>query len=170
MKKLKKVFMIFLFCFCAVGFNSYALAATVVFKAGGYNDVKKTYRPDQAYRWILIQNQTPFWVLIQAGEDYILEPGASVSIERNQPLGWLSPIFGPFYVPAYAYRGYNPPTLKHRRGQLYNFVGRQSFAGILNGYTVVTNDGQEYGCIVVITYFPLGYNYPDQWIVVSPYY
>lgn len=165
MRKAKKVFMLFCICFCVVGLNSYASAATVVFRSGGYNDVKRIYRPDESYKWILIQNQTPFWVLIQTGEDYILEPGATISIKRNQPLGWLSPTFGPFYFPAYAYRGYNPPSRSHRRGELYDFIGRQTFPGMLNGYTVIAYDGREYGCIIVMTGFQLGYNYPDQWFV-----
>ncbi len=82
----------------------------------------------EAYKYILVQNQSPYYIKICTGQNILLSPGAEITIKRTRPLGWVGPSFGSFRFMAYAYREYNPRT-----GQLDWFVGQREARVNLNG-------------------------------------
>jgi hypothetical protein len=82
----------------------------------------------EAYKYVLVQNQSPYFVKICPGQTILLDPGAEVILKRTRPLGWIGPSFGNFRFMAYAYREYNPQT-----GQIDWFVGQKEARVNLDG-------------------------------------
>lgn len=114
---------------------------------------------DEAYKYILIKNETPFYVYFSIGtQKVILEPGTEITTQRVRPLGWLSPSFGQFSFIAYAYR------VKRSNGSLDEFVGQRSFWIYLDGYPQIYN-GRVYGDVVIMdNCFPVStIGHPDRW-------
>lgn len=93
----------------------------------------------EAYKHILVQNQSPYYVKICPGqENVILNPGTEIIIRRTRPLGWAGPSFGTFRFMAYAYRAYCPKS-----GRLDWFVGQKEIRVRLDG-RVRTYDGRVF--------------------------
>lgn len=112
---------------------------------------------NEAYKYVLIRNESPFFVKFSIGtESIVLDPGAEVVTKKIRPLGWLSPSFGQYRLVAYAYRGY-------QNGYLDEFVGQIEYYIRLDGYPRVYN-GRVFGDVIILSYFPVStFGHPDHW-------
>lgn len=113
------------------------------YQVGGGQRVNWQAGPGQdAYKYVLVQNQGPYYVKICPGQTILLNPGAEVILKRTRPLGWVGPSFGSFRFMAYAYREYCPRT-----GQLDWFVGQKEIRVRLDG-RVRTYNGRVFAARV----------------------
>ncbi|NQV00913.1 MAG: hypothetical protein HQ537_02240 [Parcubacteria group bacterium] len=129
---------------------------------GANNPINWQAGPGQeAYKYILVQNQSPYYIKICPGQgNVLLSPGTEIIIKRTRPLGWASPSFGEFRFMAYAYREYDPRT-----GQLDWFVGQREARVNLDGQ-VRTYNGRVFADR--IEFGPSGWRlppwgHPDKW-------
>lgn len=140
----------------------YGCIFSVVFLSGcATTTVVKQGNPDpagDAYKCVLIKNESPFFVFAPIGtQNILLEPGSEIITKTVRPLGWLSPTtFGRFSFMAYAYRKYDGKSLDE-------FVGQQEYWIYLDGYPR-PYQGRVFGDVVVMSYFPVSrFGFPDQW-------
>ena len=82
----------------------------------------------ESYKYILVQNQSPFFIKIALGNEFfVLDPGAEVILKRTRPLGSVGVSFGNFSFMAYAYREYKNNNLDWfvgQREEIVNLDGR----------------------------------------------
>jgi len=110
-----------------------------------------------AYKCVLIKNESPFFVYFSIGsQNIILEPGSEAITKAIRPLGWLSPSFGNFSFIAYAYRKFDGSALDE-------FIGQQDYWVYLDGYAH-EYEGRIFGDVVIMDYFPVSsFGHPDRW-------
>lgn len=113
---------------------------------------------DESYKFVLIQNQSPFYVMFSIGTaNVVMNPGTEVVTKKVRPLGWLSPSFGHYRFMVYAYRQ------KDKNGRLDEFVGQCEYYIYLDGRPRIYN-GRVFGDIIVINYIPVSsFGHPDHW-------
>lgn len=92
-----------------------------------------------AYKYVLFENEGPYFVKFNPGEKAVLGPGGEITFKRVRPLGGLGSSFGRFTFMAYAYREYNPQT-----GRLSWFVGQKKVRIRIDGKIRLYN-GRPFG-------------------------